>query len=346
MPTTVGPALVSCEGDGTLATLDEFRAVGRRISNWGRWGEDDQLGTLNFIDEQVQAAAARTVRAGKAFSLGILLHSDLMWPAHWFRRNPIHVMLIDGGDARSLSEFLPGYGGATERQLAELWQTPFRFAEDMIVMSLQSGTQWDALSHVWYDDLLYNGAPAAAVTSRGATTLSIDRVAVKGIASRGVLLDIARYRGMDSLPPRSPVGPHELDEVAAAQGVQVRPGDVVMVRTGWWREWSPAADSAAWRAGCPGLSWTCAEWLADHRVAAVAADNLAVEAAEAAVDGMFMPMHGLCLRDLGMMLGELWDLEELALDCADDGVYECQLVAAPMPVAGAVGSPVNPVAMK
>jgi kynurenine formamidase len=329
-----------------VTTLDAYRQIGKSVRNWGRWGADDQLGTLNFIDAAKVREAAAAVRKGAVFPLGVNFDADLVWPGDMFRRNPIHVMTVDGGDAPTLGEYLPGYGGPSEQQLVGIWETPFRFADDMIIMPLQCGTQWDALSHAWYDGELYNGVSPAAITSRGATRLSIDAVDVKGILSRGVLLDVARHRGLDNLPPNTAIGPGELDAVAAAQGVDVRSGDIVLVRTGWWPRFAELRDGAAWRAGCPGLSWTCAQWLHEHEIAAVASDNIALEAAERAVENMYLPLHGLCLRDMGMMLGELWDLEALAADCAADGVYDFQLTAPPLRVTGAVGSPINPIAVK
>jgi Putative cyclase len=141
---------------------------------------------------------------------------------------------------------------------------------------------------------------------------------------------LAQYLpGVENLPPNTAIAPGELDDVAAAEGIDVRSGDIVLVRTGWWPRFAELGDSTAWRAGCPGLSWSCAQWLYEHEVAAVAADNIALEAAERAIDGMYLPLHGLYLRDMGMMLGELWDLEALAADCAADGVCEFQLTALP-----------------
>lgn len=329
-----------------MTTLDEYRRVGEKLRNWGRWGADDQLGTLNLITPEAVRAAAATVKRGAVFPLGVDFSADLIWPADNFRRNPIHVMTVDGGDAGILAEHLPGYGGPTEAQLVDIFSSPFRFADDMIIMPLQCGTQWDALSHAWYDDLMYNGVPGGAVTSRGATRNSIDQVAVRGIVARGVLLDVARYQGREHVAPNTAILPSELDAVADAQGVEIRSGDIVLVRTGWWPQYAAMGDGTRWRAGCPGLSWTCGQWLHEHQVAAVASDNVALEAAEQAVDGMFLPLHGLCLRDMGLMLGEIWNLEGLAADCAEDGVYEFQLTAPPLRIQGAVGSPLNPVAVK
>ena len=198
-----------------------------------------------------------------------------------------------------------------------------RFNDDIIIMPLQAATQWDALSHVYYDDKLYNGFPANSVTSLGAFHCGIDKVDGKGITSRGVLLDIVRLRGVETFCELGdPITPAELDEAAMAQGVAIGKGDIVLIRTGWWARFLETGDGTEPGAG---LDWTCASWLHDHEVAAVAADNLMVENPQSGIDGVFLPMHMLCLRDMGLMLGEYWDLTALAADCAADGVYEFQL---------------------
>jgi kynurenine formamidase len=263
-----------------------------------------------------------------------------------FRHNPIHVMTVDGGDVNTLARYgahWPTNPGA--RELGKYFQDNiFRFNDDMIIMPLQAATQWDALSHVYYDDQLYNGFPADSVTSLGAFHCGIDKVDGKGIVSRGVLLDLVRHRGAETfLEPGNPITPAELDDVARSQGVTVGRGDIVLIRTGWWARFLETGNGAEPGSG---LDWLCASWLHDHDIAAVAADNLMVEDPIPGVDGTFLPMHMLCLRDMGLMLGEYWDLTALAADCAADGVYEFQLVAPPLRVVGAVGSPVNPIAIK
>lgn len=328
------------------ATIDEWRAVGDRVRNWGRWGADDQLGTLNFITAGKLKQAASLVRQGKVFPLGIDFDAYGPQGAHGFRRNPIHVMTVDGGD-RELAEHLKGWGGPTEAQMVHIWEAgPMRFNDDFIMMPLQAGTQWDALSHVYYDGQLYNGYPSSAVNSFGATKNSIDKVDRKGIASRGVLLDVAKHRGVDILPPNTSISPEELDQVARAEGVEVGSGDIVLVRTGWWANFLQTRDGEAWTAGSPGVSWRVAEWLHDKECAAIACDNIAVEVSGAEVEGVMLAFHLLCIRDMGLMLGEMWNLEELSQDCASDGIYEFQLVAPPLRVTGAVGSPINPLAFK
>jgi kynurenine formamidase len=324
----------------------EFREVAARLRNWGRWGADDELGTLNLITPEAVAASAQAVRRGRVFPLGTAFGEQGIWDGDSYRRNPIHLMTVDGGDAELLDQL--GAAGRTHSLAQSSWgRSLMRFNDDMIVMPLQSGSQWDALSHVYYDGLMYNGVPSTAVTSAGAFRNSIDRVDVKGIVARAVLLDVANGRGVGHLPAGAVIEPEELDAVVDAQRVTLRPGDVVAVRTGWWQAFDQSA-RASWRAGSPGLSWRCASWLRANDVAAVAADNLAVEhlGFSLAGDEVTLPLHLLCLVDMGMMLGELWWLEDLATDCASDGVYTFHLVAAPLRVTGAVGSPVNPIALK
>jgi kynurenine formamidase len=331
-----------------MANLKDFRAVAADVSNWGRWGNDDELGTLNLITAEKVAHAASTVRHGKVFALGVDFGSAGPQGAFKFRQNPTHVMTVDGGDAETLVRYGPQWlRNSVAHEVSEFFvDNPFRFNDDMIVMPLQAATQWDALSHVYYDDKLYNGFPASSVTSFGAFHCGIDKVDVKGITSRGVLLDVVRHRGEAVFcAPGKPITPAELDDIAAAQGVTITSGDIVVVHTGWWTRFLSSGDGA--EAGS-GLHWTCASWLHDHDVAAVAADNLMVEDPNPAngVEGTFLPMHMLCLRDMGLMLGEYWDLTALSADCAADRVYEFQLIAPPLRVTGAVGSPVNPIAIK
>jgi kynurenine formamidase len=329
-----------------MASLSDFRRVADDVRNWGRWGDDDELGTLNLITAEKVEQAASLVKHGRVFPLGVDFGSSGPQGAFAYRQNPTHVMTIDGGDASTLLEFGPKWLKNTAAvQLSSYSEAgPMRFNDDMIIMPLQAATQWDALSHVYYEDKLYNGFPANSVTSLGAFHCGIDKVDVKGITSRAVLLDIARLRGVETFcEVENPITPAELDDAARTQGVTVTSGDIVLVRTGWWARFLETGDGAEPGAG---LDWTCASWLHDHEVAAVAADNLMVENPVSAVDGAILPMHMLCLRDMGLMLGEYWDLNGLAADCAADGVYEFQLIAPPLRVTGAVGSPVNPIAIK
>ncbi|MEU6116618.1 cyclase family protein [Streptomyces sp. NPDC047117] len=304
---------------------DAMRALGAELRNWGRWGAEDQRGTTNLITPEKVVAAAGAIRTGKVFDLGIPLDADGPQTGR-FRSNPRRFMSRTGQERE-----LPGGG---------------RGADDWVVMPLQSGTQWDALSHMFYDDHLYNGFPAAAhVTALGASRNAIQHQA-KGIAGRSVLLDVARLKGVDRLTAGEAITPDDLDAACAEQGVTVGAGDVLLVRTGWWSVFAADGDRERFMDAEPGLSLECARWLHARDVAAVAADNWALEVLPAQQEGLTLPLHLVLLRDMGMTIGEMFDLDELAADCAADGEYAFFFTAPPLKFTGAVGSPLNPLAIK
>lgn len=325
----------------------EWRAMADRVRNWGRWGPEDQLGTLNHITPDALRHAATLVRQGRIIAMGAPFNAHGPQGAHGLRRNPIHVMTMDGGDC-DIDQLAKEWRGPTEDWVAEVYGNgPGRFTDDYVIMPLQSCTQWDALSHFYYEGQLYNGFPARAVTSLGASRCAIDPVAERGmVTGRGVLLDIARHRGVDRLGPDEAIHPEELEAAAKAQNVELRTGDILVIRTGWYREWLEKHDAENWAWQSPGISWRCAEWLHHHNIAAVAADNVGVEVMKSETEGLWSPFHMLALRDMGLMLGEIWDLEAIGEDCANDGVYEFLLVAQALNISGAVGSPISPIAMK
>jgi kynurenine formamidase len=326
---------------------EDWREVAKRVRNWGKWGDSDQIGTLNYITPEKVVAASRLVKRGRSFPLCAPFEADGPWSGSFFRRNPIRLMIVHGGDEQMADHLKEGFGGTVGEAFKMMYSTPMRFADDVIVMNLQAGTQWDALSHVWYDHKLYNGYPASAVTGLGATKNGIEKVAEKGqVVTRGVLLDVAGKNGLKHLNPNTIVTPEELDATATAQGITVEQGDVVLVRTGWWGRFVETRDGEAFLTGSPGLSWRCAEWLHNKKAAAVAVDNVAVEVSPAEIEGTSLLLHCLTLREMGLMLGEIWALDELAADCAQDKVYEFMLVAQPLLIPGAVGSPVAPLAIK
>ena len=303
---------------------ETFRELGARLSNWGRWGVGDERGTVNLITPERLVAAGRLIRQGKVFDLGIPIAAD--GPNGTSRRNPLHVMLETGQGQ----------------------QIPCgtRYSDDHLSMPLQSSTQWDALAHVYYDDRLYNGFAASSITVKGAARCSIDKQA-KGIAGRGVLLDVAALHGVDWLTAGTVITPQDLDAAAKRQGgIQVGPGDILLVRTGYRRKFLTERDSTSFLAGEPGLGLACCEWLKKRDIAAVASDNWALEAIPGEVPGDHLTVHLVLIRDMGMTLGELLDLEELAADCEADGVWEFFFTAPPLKVAGGVGTPINPLALK
>ncbi|MBL7496646.1 cyclase family protein [Frankia sp. CNm7] len=306
-------------------TAQDVRRYGKRLSNWGRWGDDDELGTLNHIGAEQIAAALALPRANRSVSLAIDFGADGPMPDQG-RYNPKHVMVETGATME-----LPG---------------GFRYADDTVEMSLQAATQWDSLAHVFYDGMLYNGRPSSLVTESGAAANAITAVR-DGVVGRGVLLDVARQRGIPWLEPGTAIQPDELAACAAAQGVGVRRGDLVLVRTGAVGQQLAAGtwDPSFVFGPSAGLGFACAEWMSVNEIAAVAADNVAVEVMPGEVDDCLMPLHMVCQRDMGLIFGEIFNLERLSTACAASGRYEFLLVAPPLPFVGAVGSPVNPLAI-
>jgi kynurenine formamidase len=306
---------------------ETFAELGKRLSNWGRWGDDDERGTLNHLTPERLLRAAQCIRSGRVFELSLPI--GRVGPQLGAGRyNPIHTMT-----------FLPGELDSPEG---------LDVADDSITMPLQSGTQWDGLAHVGYGDRLYNDVPAAAsVTARqGATRDGID-AALPGMVGRGVLLDVARLRGVDWIAADDdPIGPAELDRAAAEQGVEVGAGDAVLVRTGWRRKALVEGWTPEWIAVNPGLGLDCAEWIHDRELAAIAADNWGIEVQPSRTPGARLPLHCVLIRDLGMMLGEMFDLEALAEDCAADGRWDFFLSAPPLRIVNGVGSPTSPIAVK
>jgi kynurenine formamidase len=248
------------------------------------------------------------------------------------RHNPIHLMLADGGDALAgAQEFLPG---------------GFQYADDAVMMPLQCGTQWDALSHVFYDGRMYNDRDVKLVTSQGARANAIQKIA-DGVVGRGVLLDLPRFLRRPWLDDGTRILPEDLDACAETFGVAIGSGDIVLVRTGMM---SRCLEHKSWEGYCagpaPGLSIHCARWLYEREIAAVATDTWGVEVRPNETPDCFQPLHMISLRNTGLLLGEIFWLDALSRACAEDGRYEFLFTAPPLPITGAVGSPINPLAIK
>ena len=306
-------------------TVDVLRTLAPRVSNWGRWGPDDERGTINFITPEVVRRGAACVKRGDVFSLGLPLGADGPQLGTHGRMNPIHLM------------------SALEGRVSA--EGDFRYSDDIVVMPLQCATQWDSLAHVYYDGQLYNGFPATTITAAGAARNAIDRLGA-GVVSRGVLLDVARLWGVDRLAPGVAIKPTDLDAAERAAGVRVGTGDVLLVRTGHLGVFKVDRDREGYLRRTPGLGVACVEWLHARQVAAVATDTVAVEVIPWEDPAVPLPVHLLCIRDMGLTLGEMFDLDELAADCARDGVWEFLFSAPPLKVTGGVGSPLNPLAVK
>jgi kynurenine formamidase len=282
---------------------------------------------LNFVTPERVKQAASEIRSGKVFELSIPIQADAPpWGGMIKRVPPSHLM-----------SYLSVPSGPLEDERG-------MFAnDDWILMPLQATTQWDGFAHVGYDGYLYNNVPMTAVTWEGATRNGTEKT-LPGMNGRGVLLDIARLRSVDWLEGGYGITPEELEEAEAAQGVRVGSGDALLVRTGW-RLKALREGWDGWLKVEPGLTMECAEWLAEREVAVVACDNHAVDVEPTVVEGV-LPLHAILIRDMGMPLGEIFDFEVLAADCADDGQWSFFFSAPPLRVTNAIGSPSSPIAVK
>ena len=311
--------------------MKEVLALGAELRNWGRWGAEDQIGTLNFITPAKVIEAGGLVRAGKSFSLCIPF--DSKGPQSGGGRfNPLYFTRADGGDdAIGAQDRIPG--GA-------------RFQDDFVVIPLQTATQWDSLSHCWYDGQLYNGVPSTTVSSTGARKNGIEHTKDRFV-TRGVLLDIARSKGRDWLEPGYPITVADLEACAREEGVTIGSGDALLVRTGHQAMCRSQGSWGTYAGGdAPGLAIETARWLHSHEVCAVATDTWGMEVRPNEPDNAFQPLHMVLIRDMGMSVGEIFYLDQLAEDCATDRVWEFMFVAPSLPFTGAAGSPVNPIAVK
>ncbi len=310
-----------------MALPPDLLELAAEVSNWGRWGPADELGTLNLIDDAAVLRGVAAVRTGARIPLAIRL--DANGPQLGTipgRINPLHAMVAIN----------TAYTGDVD---------DFCGSDDTITMGLQACTHWDALAHVGYSGLLYNGFPASTTTAEGgASRCGIHRVG--SIVSRGILLDVARALGHDTLPPRHMIREADLEAAVELAGVPPEPGDVVLVRTGQMR-FLRARDREGYTLGeQPGLTTDTIRWMRRHDVAAVATDTLAMEVYPCEDPAVLFPVHMIQLRDMGLTQGQNFDLEALSANCAADGTYEMLLVANPEPVTGGTGAPVNPVAVK
>jgi kynurenine formamidase len=295
-----------------LGDLD--RGIARVTKRWGRWGPDDERGALNRITGDVTLRAARSIRSGEVRSLAVPLEPGRgpIFP----RRQPMqHFMTRHGGD-----------------YAAGLPEKGFGFADEYILIATHGTTHIDALSHVWKDGLMWNGYSANSVTSVGAQVC--DMVKAGPIVTRAVFVDLFD-------PGATTEQPIRCDELVAgveATGVTPEEGDALLVRTGWLHRWrAGTATVEHWS----GLDVDCAEWIDDMGFALVGADNIAVEYGPTGDPTDAAPLHVALIRNCGVYLLELLDLEAIAAT----GRHDFLLSVAPMPLVGGVGSPVNPVAV-
>lgn len=307
----------------------EVEALALKHRTWGRWGPEDQIGAANLITPDTVKAALALPTRGAVFHLSLPLDRTGPMTGAAGRDNPQHLMLRHGGDIA----LKPGPPGVD-------------YTDDALFTPLQASTQWDSLSHVFYHGRMYNDRGPEHVTAAGATRNSITAI-IEHTIGRGVLLDIPRWQGRDWLNPGDTIQAEHLEQCATDQGVDIRPGDFLLIRTG---HMTRARAAGTWgnylTDPAPGLGLSTADYLCPRGVVAVAADTATVETVPYEATEPRIPLHVVLLVNAGIHLGELWDLDRLAHDCATDHTYEFLLIAPPLNITGAVGSPVTPIAVK
>jgi kynurenine formamidase len=298
----------------------EFDHLFEKLKNWGRWGPDDELGTLNFLGDKEVAEAARLVKTGKRVSLARIIDT-MAGPDNG--RPALHYMTRLGDKGEDEATYYMDFIG--------------------VDFHGKSASHIDALPHVAYKGMLYNGKRAADVVgSKGSSFAPISRLA-EGVVARGVLLDAARARQVDWVEPPCALGAEDLEAIVRTLGVEVRRGDAVLLRTGHMRRrrtlgpWDPDLADA-------GLATSGLEWLAQHEISILGGDGDS-DARPSLVEGVGGPIHVLSVAAMGMCLLDNLDLESLSDACANAGAFEFLLVVAPLVVPGGTGSPVNPLAL-
>ena len=285
-------------------------------SNWGRWGADDERGTLNLIGNQEVQRAIAGVITGRVVRLDQPLGPDTDVPPH--RKSPERFMTRDGGDYAAGARTPDG----------------FQFAEEVVSFAAHSGTHLDALSHAWYGDRLYNDFPSTTLRSTsGAQRCGVEKLGA--IVTRGVLLDVVAVRGR-VLESGELITVEDLQSATDLMGCELLSGDVVLIRTGWFES---AGGSKDYFDGEPGIGIEAAQWLADLDVSLVGSDNYAVEALPSAA-GVF-PVHQFLIRDCGTPLLEGLVLDELAVAVSAPFLF----VGVPLQLVGSTASPISPIAI-
>ncbi|MBI2480902.1 MAG: cyclase family protein [Planctomycetia bacterium] len=298
-------------------TKADVERLHTELSNWGRWGNEDQLGALNLITPEKRKQAAALVREGISVSLA---------------RNAEEVEAADNPD-------------------------PFR--QVMLMTGNEPGNQWavdnysvlyhgfahthiDSLGHLLYQGKMYNGYSQKEISEQGMGKLSIHN-AKSGIFTRGVLIDIPALRGVEYLEPGTPIYPEELTAWENRAGAKVGSGDVVFFRTGRWARRAAKGPWSVEELGAAGLHASCAKWIRERDVAMVGSDA-AMDVMPSGISGMTHPIHLLTLNAMGIHIFDNCDLEAVSKTCEQLKRWDFLITAAPIPVEGGTGSPLNPIA--
>jgi kynurenine formamidase len=314
-----------------VPTMDEVLKDAPK--NWGKWGDEDEVGALNYLTAEEVFRGVRHIRSGTVFTLQRMIgdpKGDPVWPG----RTPAEKTVIldesswDGDGA-------PQFPGG------------LHYADDKISAFLQGSTQYDALGHVWYGGQLWNGYDARS-TVGGLAKASVALIAERGVVGRGILLDMARFRGKENLDKAETFTYEDLVACAEAQGVKIEKRDILIIRTNFLKLFFDQGEEF-YEGFCePGLVYSpeLVHWFQDMEIPNLVTDTIANEVTIDPNNGVALPLHCALMRNLGVALTEICDLEKLASHCAEDRQYTFLYAAAPLKVHEASGSPVNPLVIK
>ena len=307
---------------GTRADFDQLM---KELSNWGRWGKDDQMGAVNLITPAKRKAALATVKEGFSVSMARRAETE---------------QAVD--NPRPILRVMEGAGRGARAGTPPAAPPDISGASDTLTISYHGSvhTHMDSFCHRAYKGLMYNGMPMTSVDDNGCNMGSIYAWR-DGIMTRAVLMDMPRLKGVDYLEPGTPIYPEDLDAWVKKAHIKIEPGDVILIRTGRW---------AARQAKGPyntnqfaGLYMTSAKWLHQHD-AAILGSDAAEDVHPSGIDGITEPVHALVLIAMGMPIFDNLDLEAVSREAAKRNRWEFLVTAAPMPYPGATGSPLNPIA--
>lgn len=302
--------------------------------NWGKWGPDDEVGSLNYLTQEHILSSLRSIKQGKVFTLQVPManpEGDPVWPG---RVGAQRYMVIDKG--LWLAGKGPEFPGGLE------------YADDFMACFLQGSTQYDALGHVWFGDEIYNGYDAKS-TVGGLSKASVTPIARRGIVGRGVLIDMARHRGKDALDKGETFTHEDVMACAEKQGTAIEKRDILVIRTGWIGKYYKVPHEDFYKDfNEPGLTFSneLVEWFHEMEIPNLVTDTIANEVTVDPVSGVLLPLHCALMSNLGVTFTEIAWLDDLAEDSANDNQYDFLYTAAPLKIVNATGAPVNPVVIK
>lgn len=301
--------------------------------NWGKWGPDDEVGSLNYLTAAEALRGAAAIRSGESFTLQVPIGKPgFEDPVHPSRGPAVRTSVSDEGFFQR---------GAEEPASGHHW------ADDKIEMFLQGSTQYDALGHLWYGGQIWNGYDAST-TDGELRKASVLPIAERGVVGRGVLIDMARYYGKENLGRGESFTHEDLQDAARVQGLEIQPRDIILIRTGWlgyYYRTTPEEFYANWHE--PGLTWSreLVDWFQRMEIPNLVTDLIANETTWHE-SGVELPLHNALMRNLGIAFTEIAWLDDLASACTADNRWSFLYTAAPLKVHGASGAPVNPIVIR